>query len=101
MEDWRPADTSPEAMKVWVEALRRLPPGRKTALVFEMVDFMTALALGDIRRSQPGISEYDALRELAARRYGRELAEKAYPKREREESDDRASGRLRKTAGSF
>ncbi|MFN7937027.1 MAG: hypothetical protein U0R19_27135 [Bryobacteraceae bacterium] len=80
MEDWRPADTSPEAMEVWVEALRRLPPGRKIEFVFEQIDFMAARAMGEIERSNPGISEYDALRELAARRYGRELAEKAYPR---------------------
>lgn len=75
----RPADTSPEAMKVWIDALRRLPPGRKVEFVFEMIDFHASLAMKAIEREHPGISEYDALRELAARRYGRELAEKAYP----------------------
>lgn len=76
----RPADTSPEAMQVWIEALRRLPPGRKVELVFEQVEFIASLAMKSIERENPGISEYDALRELAARRYGRELAEKAYPR---------------------
>lgn len=75
------ADTSPEAMKVWIEALRRLSPGRKLQLVLEQVDFMNALAMREIEREHPGISEYDALRELAARKYGRELAERAYPRK--------------------
>lgn len=75
----RPADTSPEAMRVWIDALRRLQPGRKVEYVFEMGDFHASPAMKPIERENPGISEYDALRELAARGYGRELAEKAYP----------------------
>ncbi len=42
---------------------------------------MNALAMKEIEREHPGISEYDALRELAARKYGRELAERAYPRK--------------------
>lgn len=38
MEDWRPADTALD--KVWVDVQRQIPPGRKIALVFEMVEYV-------------------------------------------------------------
>ena len=79
-DDWRPADTDLD--KVWVDVLRQIPPGRKTTLVFEMVEYVGPVMMDEIRRENPGINEYDALRELAAWRYGRELAENAYPRRE-------------------
>ena len=74
------ADTDPQAMQVWLDALRRLTPGEKMRLVLEMIEFTHQLALLQIREQHPGISERDMLRELAARRYGRELAERAYPR---------------------
>ena len=74
------ADTDPQAMEVWLDALRRLTPGEKLRLVLEMIEFTHQLALRQIRAEHPGIGERDMLRELAARRYGRELAERAYPR---------------------
>lgn len=73
-------DTDPQAMQVWLEALRRLTPGEKMRLVLEMIEFTHQLALRQIREQHPGISERDMLRELATRRYGRDLAERAYPR---------------------
>ena len=73
------ADTSPEMMAVWIGMLRELTPAQKLKHVFEQIDLISALALNDIRKEHPGISEQAAMRELAARRYGRELAELAYP----------------------
>ena len=37
-------------------------------------------AVRQIQKQYPGISELDMLRELATRRYGRELAERVYPR---------------------
>jgi hypothetical protein len=78
-EPYQLADTDPEAMEVWLGALRRLTPGEKMRLVLEMIEFGHQLAVRQIREERPGISEHDMLRELATRRYGRELAERAYP----------------------
>jgi hypothetical protein len=74
------ADTDPQAIEVWLDALRRLTPGEKMRLVLEMIEFTHQLALRQIREECLGISERDMLRELATRRYGRELAERAYPR---------------------
>lgn len=73
------ADTSPEMMEVWISLLRQLTPDQKISFVFEQIEFMGSLTLSDIRKKNPGISESAALRELATRRYGRELAERVYP----------------------
>ena len=77
-------DTDPRARKVWLEALRKLTPSEKLRLVFEMNDFMHNAAVRQIQRQQPGISELDTLRELASRRYGSELAERVYPRKNAE-----------------
>lgn len=74
------ADTDPTARRVWIEALRRLTPGEKIGLVFDMITFMHDVASRQIRREHPEYSEHDVLRELVARRYGRELAVRAYPR---------------------
>lgn len=74
------ADTDPQAMKAWIEALRKLTPSDKVRLVFEMIECAHELAVRQIREQYPGISERDMLRELCTRRYGSELAERAYPR---------------------
>ena len=74
------ADTDPRVMDVWVEYLRKLTPGDKFQLVMELNESMHLSAVMQIRKERPGISETDLLRELATRRYGRELAEKVYPR---------------------
>lgn len=75
-----PEDTTPEAAQAQIEILRRLTPGEKFARVVELIDFMRDVAVREIRTKSPGIGEYDLLRELARRRYGSEVAERAYPK---------------------
>lgn len=66
-------------MQVWLEALRRLTPRDKLRLVLEMIEFTHQLAVRQIRDEYPGITESDMLRALATPKYGRELAERAYP----------------------
>lgn len=73
------ADTDPAVMEVWLEALRKLTPGEKLGLVFGMMEFMHDLAARQIRAEHPEWTEWDVLREIAARKYGRELADQAYP----------------------
>ncbi len=74
------ADTDPHEMAVWIDAVRRLTASDKVRLVFEMIEFTHLLAIRQIKEQYPGISERDMLRELAARRYGTELAEEVYPR---------------------
>ena len=73
-------DTDPRIREVWLEALRKITPGDKLRLVFEMNEFMHNAVIAQIRKQHPGISEWDMLRELARRRYGSELAERVYPR---------------------
>ena len=74
------ADTDPKVMKAWIEALRALSPGKKIQMVFGMIDFMHQTALRQIRKQHPEHSEREVLHELAVRRYGREVADRVFPK---------------------
>jgi hypothetical protein len=69
-------DTDPRAMEVW----GRLSAGEKLRMIFEGIELTRQLAVRQIHEEFPGISERDMLRELATRRYGSELAERAYPR---------------------
>jgi hypothetical protein len=73
------ADTDPAAMEAWLAALRKLTPGEKFALVIEMMEMQQDASARQIRAEHPEFSQRDVLPEIAARCYGRELAERAYP----------------------
>lgn len=70
----------PKARQAWIDALRALTPDQRLRLVFELIDFIHNAAVAQIRKEYPGIEEQDLLRELVTRRYGRELAERVYPR---------------------
>ncbi|MFN7924183.1 MAG: hypothetical protein U0Q16_29040 [Bryobacteraceae bacterium] len=74
------ADTDPVVTKVWLEALRKLTPGEKLGLVFGMMDFLHDVTARQIRAEHPEFSERDVLREIATRKYGSDLADRAYPR---------------------
>ncbi len=75
------ADTSPEMMEVWLECARRLTPSQRLEQVFEQIEFGNTLILSEIRRTNPSYSDEDARRELALRKYGRDLADLAFPRK--------------------
>ena len=73
---WR--DTSPEAMKVFLDLHRRMPAGEKAARVFELTEMLYRLSLGDVRRCYPEASEREVFLRMAARRLDPDLMLRAY-----------------------
>ena len=51
------SDTHPEAMKVWIEILRRKSPGEKLGMVFEMARFARSLSETGVRMAHPNADE--------------------------------------------
>jgi hypothetical protein len=64
-----PADTSPEAWKVFLDIQRRMTPGEKIRRVFEWSRMMRRLSEADLRRKHPQADD----REIFLRRVRREL----------------------------
>lgn len=63
----RTLDTSPEAAEVQAAILRRMSPGERLALAFEMSEEVRQLALSGLRARHPGWDDarlHDALLEL-------------------------------------
>jgi hypothetical protein len=84
-------DTDPEAERVQIEILRRMPAWRKVQLVSDAIATSRALALAGLRQRHPQASPEELRRrflglwlgeEIAARIYG-PLAEEATGGRER------------------
>lgn len=78
-EPYQLGDTDSAAIEAWLAALRKLSPGDKFALVLGMIEMLHDATARQIRAEHPEFDERDVLREIAVRRYGRELAERAYP----------------------
>jgi hypothetical protein len=76
----RPADTSPEAWKVFLDIQRRMTPSEKLALTLEWSELMRGFAEAGIRERHPGASDHEVLLRYARMTLGRELFEKAYGK---------------------
>ena len=74
----RPADTSPEAWRVFLELQRKMSPGDKLRAVFEYSIALAELAESDIRSKFPEAGEEEVFLWSAARRLGRELMIKVY-----------------------
>jgi hypothetical protein len=64
-----PADTTPEAWKVFLDIQRRMTPGEKMRRVFERSQMMRRLSEADLRRKHPQADD----REIMLRRARREL----------------------------
>ncbi len=74
----RAADTTPEAQAILDARWRAMAPAEKAQVVDELTAACTTLALAGIRLQNADLSPDGVLRELAARRYGRGLADEAY-----------------------
>jgi hypothetical protein len=85
----RPADTSPEAWKVYLEAQKRLTPGEKLRRAVGYSTFLRALAEAGLRRRYPQAGEREIFLRAARQRLGLELFHKAYGC---ELPDDRPAG---------
>jgi hypothetical protein len=74
----RPADTSPEAWKVFLECQRRLTPSEKVRRAYELSDMLRRLNAAGIRRREPQASEQEIFRRVTRQALGAELFRRAY-----------------------
>ena len=74
----RPADTSPEAWRKFIELQRALPPGEKLRLALELSETVRAFAEAGMRRRYPHAGDREIFLRLAQMRLGGELFRKVY-----------------------
>lgn len=74
-----PSDTSDEARDHLVGRLRAMTPAQRALLADQLSLDVATIALAGIRAANPEMTEGDALRELARRRYGSVVADAASP----------------------
>ena len=74
-----PADTSVEAWKIQMAALRELTPEQRSQCWSEFQMQMNAVQRGAICRKYPDLDERTTTALLVQRRYGPDLARAAYP----------------------
>ena len=74
----RPADTSPEAWRVFLEVHRNMPPEEKLARTFELCEFGRALCEAGVRSQYPEALDREVFLRVAERMLGRELFRKVY-----------------------
>lgn len=72
------SDTSPEAEKVQLEGLRRMPHWRKLQIVSDLTMAARQFALAGLRNRFPHASPEELRRRLGTLCLGRELATKVY-----------------------
>lgn len=74
----RPADTSPEVWKIYVEALGRMAPGEKIARSLELTKTVQSLAEAGLRRRHPEATDRQILLMRVRRELGDELFHKVF-----------------------
>ena len=72
------ADTTAEALEVYIGLHRNLSPGERASRVFELGQFQHNLQEANVRASYPEASEEEVFLRVAARRLGRELMIQVY-----------------------
>jgi hypothetical protein len=74
----RPADTSPEAWKVFIDLQRRMSPSEKLQHTFESSALVRQFAEAGLRQRYPKADEHEILLRFARMTLGHELFVKAY-----------------------
>ena len=74
----RPADTSPEAWKVYLDLQRKLTPSEKLQQAFEWSEVVRRFAEAGMRQRYPHASDREIFLRLARINLGRELFHKVY-----------------------
>jgi hypothetical protein len=69
----RPADTSPEAWKVLMDLMRKIPPEEKLRRAVEFSAMVRNLGEAGIREAYPGASEREIFLRVAQRQLGDEF----------------------------
>ena len=71
-------DTHPQAEKIQIEIIRRMPPWKKFALVDDLNETVRAFAVRGLEQSHPNASPATIRRMLAELMLGEELACRVY-----------------------
>lgn len=74
----RYSDTTPEAMKVFIELNRNMPVGAKLARVFELSRMVLTLAASGVRQRYPEAGEREVFLRTAALHLPKDLMLRAY-----------------------
>ena len=74
----RPADTSPEAWKVFLDIQRRMSPAEKIERAFELSEIVRGFAEAGLREQYPKADEHEILLRYARMTLGEELFRRAY-----------------------
>ena len=72
------SDTSPEVERMMLELRRAQTPGQRISNALEMSELVRSLELGVLRAEDPEAGEEELRYRLAVKRYGRELADRAF-----------------------
>ncbi len=72
------SDTSPEIERMVLELRRAQTPGQRISNALEMSELVRSLELGLLRAEDPEAGEEELRYRLAVKRYGRELADRAF-----------------------
>ena len=75
--DWL-SDTDPKARAVFLDLLRKMPPGEKLEAVFGLNRMLLALQESDVRRLYPNASGREVFLRVAARRLDRDTMIRVY-----------------------
>jgi hypothetical protein len=74
----RPADTSPEAWRIFLEGLRKMSPTQKMQRALELSETVRSAAEAGLRQQYPQAGDREILLRLARLLLGEELFRKAY-----------------------
>jgi hypothetical protein len=72
------SDTDPEALKVWLNLLRKMSDSEKIARVFELTRFARGMAEAGVRSRYPNASDREVFLHTAALYLSREQMIRAY-----------------------
>ena len=72
------SDTHPDAMKVWIELLRKKSPGEKLVQALECSDLVFGFSETGVRMRYPNASEGEVFLRAASLHLSRELMVRAY-----------------------
>ena len=74
-----PADTSPEAAWVQIEAFRRMQPQKRLRMVLQLGDSLRAIVASGVRSRHPDFTAEQVKLEVIRLTLGDDLFRKAYP----------------------
>jgi hypothetical protein len=71
-------DTDPRAMEVWLDLLRRMPPGKKIESVFSLNRIAIQFSEAGVRIAYPNADDREVFLRAASRRLSRDLMIRVY-----------------------